>query len=82
VKRIAILIPAFAGCVLVARRRARRAGRVDFAKRIAAKPDGTPAKWIFNNVTAIRQNTERILELLEQQSFAAREARTPNPSGG
>ena len=78
VKRIAILVPALAGCVLLAKRRARRAGRTDFAKRMAAKPDGTPAKWIFDNVTAIRQNTERLLELLEQPTPAAGEAPMPN----
>ena len=33
-------------------------------------------------ITAIRENTERILELLEHQSSAAPEARMPNPSGG
>ena len=64
VKRIALVIPAFVCCALVAKRGARRGRRADFAKRIAAKPDGTPAKWIFTNVTAIRENTERILELL------------------
>jgi hypothetical protein len=82
VKRIAIVIPAVVGCVIVAKRRARGGRRADFAKRIAGKPDGTPAKWIFTNVTAIRQNTERILELLEHESSAAPEARVPNPSGG
>ena len=45
-------------------------------------PDNAPPKWIFTNVTAIRENTERILELLERQSPAEPAARTPNPSGG
>ena len=82
VTRIAILIPTLVGCALVARRLARGAGAFDLGKCIAAMPDNAPPKWIFTNVTAIRDNTERILELLERQSPAEPEAHTPNPSGG
>jgi hypothetical protein len=28
-------------------------------------PDNAPPKWMFRNITAIRENTDRILELLE-----------------
>ena len=28
-------------------------------------PDTAPPKWMFTNITAIRQNTDRILEMLE-----------------
>ena len=37
---------------------------VDWEQRIAAMPDNAPPKWMFNNVTAIRENTERILDLV------------------
>ena len=30
-------------------------------------PENAPPKWIFRNVTAIRENTERILQLLESE---------------
>ena len=69
-KRIAVLIPIVAVAVLLAKRLGPRAGRFDFASRIAAMPDSAPPKWIFNNVTAIRANTDRILDLLQRQATA------------
>jgi hypothetical protein len=36
-------------------------------------PEDAPPKWIFRNVTAIRENTDRILQLLESEE---------RPSGG
>ncbi len=30
-------------------------------------PDDFPPKWMFNNVSAIRENTERILEALAKE---------------
>ena len=38
---------------------------IDWEKRIAALPENAPPKWMFRNVTAIGENTERILRLLE-----------------
>lgn len=38
---------------------------VDWEKRFEAMPDNAPPKWMFRNITAIRENTDRILELLE-----------------
>ena len=54
-----------AGAAFVARPLARRIGRFDMAKCIEAMPDTAPPKWMFTNITAIRQNTDRILEMLE-----------------
>ena len=31
-------------------------------------PDNAPPKWMFNNISAIRTNTERIIELLEGET--------------
>lgn len=36
-------------------------------------PEDFPPKVMFNNVTAARENTDRILELLEQELVATRE---------
>ena len=33
-------------------------------------PDNAPPKWMFSNISAIRSNTERIIELLESESVA------------
>lgn len=30
-------------------------------------PENAPPKWMFRNVSVIRKNTERILELLEAE---------------
>ena len=64
-KRLVIVGAALVAVVLVVKRLAPGMGDVDFGKAIPAMPDNAPPKWVFNNVTAIRANTERILELLE-----------------
>ncbi len=37
---------------------------------IERMPENAPPKWMFRNVSAIRKNTERILELLEAERAA------------
>jgi hypothetical protein len=34
-------------------------------------PDDAPPKWIFRNISAIRENTDRILQLLESEDRSA-----------
>ena len=53
---------------------ARRAGcgGFDFEQMIERMPENAPPKWMFRNITTIRENTERILVLLESE-------RTPAP---
>lgn len=41
--------------------------RVDWEKTFARMPDNAPPKWMFRNISAIRGNTDRILELLERE---------------
>jgi hypothetical protein len=31
-------------------------------------PEDAPPKWMFRNISAIRENTERISQLLEKQA--------------
>jgi len=76
-KRIAALIAIVAVAVLLAKRLGLRAGQFDFASRIAAMPDSAPPKWIFSNVTAIRANTDRILDLLQRQATTEPEHPAP-----
>jgi hypothetical protein len=66
-KKAYVIVAMVAGGVLLAKALASKAGKTDFAERIAAMPDTSPPKWIFSNVTAIRANTERILALLDEQ---------------
>ncbi len=76
-KRVAVLIPIAVVAVLLAKRLGPRVGQFDFASRIAAMPDSAPPKWIFDNVTAIRANTDRILDLLQRQATAEPEHPAP-----
>jgi hypothetical protein len=62
---------ALVGLVFLAKRVAPRLGEVDVGRAIDAMPDNAPPKWVFNNVTAIRENTERILAILEGRTAAS-----------
>ena len=50
--------------VLLVRRSVLRGG-VDWETRVDRMPDTSPPKWMFNNIRTIRENTDRILERLE-----------------
>ena len=72
---------ALAGLAVLARHFGRRMPNVDWAKRIESMPDNAPPKWMFRNVTAIRENTDRILELLESGRAETSPAAPPPPGG-
>ncbi len=42
-------------------------GGLDFGRVIERMPEDAPPKWMFRNISAIRENTERILQLLERE---------------
>jgi hypothetical protein len=58
-------VAAAGGAAYVVRRKMSSTGGPDFAQWVERMPDNAPPKWVFNNVTAIRENTERILQVLE-----------------
>jgi hypothetical protein len=58
------------GAAILAKRRLASRG-VDFESMIERMPENAPPKWIFRNVSAIRENTERILNLLESERTSA-----------
>jgi hypothetical protein len=60
----AVITAAVCGAFL-AKRLASKRGGVDFAQMIERMPEGSPPRWVFDNVSAIRKDTDRILELLE-----------------
>jgi hypothetical protein len=62
---------------LLAARAARRCGGLDFERMIERMPEDAPPKWMFRNITAIRENSERILELLEAEQRPAEAEQTP-----
>ena len=57
---------AVAGAAFLAKHQA-SSGGLDFGRLIERMPDDAPPKWMFNNINAIRENTERILELLKDE---------------
>jgi hypothetical protein len=65
-KRLLIIGAAVAGIGFCARRAACGRG-FDLERMIERMPENAPRKWMFRNITAIRENTERILELLESE---------------
>ena len=66
------------GAVVLAKRRALSREGFDLERFIERMPDNAPPKWAFQNITAIRENTDRILELLDSQHKAdAGEAAMP-----
>lgn len=67
-KKWLILAAVLCGLGLLAKRFAPQACRIDWEKKFAAMPDNAPPKWMFGNITAIRDNTDRILDLLQRGS--------------
>jgi hypothetical protein len=77
-KKVLVFAAVLAGAGVLARLFGPKMSNIDWAEKFEAMPDSAPPKWIFRNITAIRENTDRILELLE--SGRAESARlTPPP---
>ena len=64
-KKVLAIAAALAVLGVLARRLGPKMRNVDWEKRLEAMPDNAPPKWMFRNITAIRENTDRILQLLE-----------------
>ncbi len=78
-KKILVIAAVLAVLGVLARRFGPKMPAIDWEKRLEAMPDNAPPKWMFRNITAIRENTDRILRLLESgRSEPAREA-PPSP---
>ena len=66
-KKLWIAGGAVIGGALLARRFAGRCAHFDFEQMVERMPEEAPPKWMFRNITAIRANTDRLLELLEAE---------------
>ena len=64
-KKLLMVGAAGAGAAFLARRFASGGTGVDLGQLIERMPEGSPPRWMFSNISAIRENTDRILELLE-----------------
>ena len=76
VNRVVVVGGVGLGAVVLGRRLAavRRSGKLGVEKRLERMPDASPRKWLFLNIVAIRENTERILERLEERDDVPAEA--------
>ena len=73
-RRLLLVVGAALGAVgagVLARRAAQGCAGFDFEKMIERMPETAPPKWMFRNITAIRENTERIVGLLESAGAPA-----------
>ncbi len=79
-KKMLVAAAVLVGLGMLARRFGPKMGNIDWEKRLEAMPDNAPPKWMFRNITAIRENTDRILELLESgRAEPVRQAPPPPP---
>ena len=72
-KKLLIGSAVVASAALLARRCASSCGSVDFERLIDRMPENAPPKWMFQNISAIRENTDQILQLLEDQHSSTRD---------
>jgi hypothetical protein len=70
-KKLIVAVAMLVGIAFLAKRFAPKLGDVDWEQRFAAMPDNAPPKWMFRNISETRENTERILELLEDRDHEA-----------
>ena len=74
-KRSLLVGAAVVGAAVRARTSVRARGGFDFERMIERMPENAPPKWMFRNISAIRANTERILELLTTEPGAVADPR-------
>ena len=78
-KKALVFGAVFAGLAVLGRLLGSRMQNIDWEKRFAAMPDNAPPKWMFRNITTIRENTERILQLLESDRSVSTQPASPPP---
>ncbi len=79
-KRVFVFPAVLAGLGLLVRLFGPKMRNIDWEKRLEVMPDNAPPKWMFRNITAIGENTDRILEFLGSgRAESARQASPPPP---
>ena len=63
-KKTLVVAAVLAVLGVLARRLGPKMPAIDWEKRLEAMPGNARPKWMFRNITAIRENTDRILQLL------------------
>jgi hypothetical protein len=67
-KKALTLVAVFVGLAVLAKLLGPKMQNVDWETKFERMPDNAPPKWMFRNITAIRENTDRILDLAEHAS--------------
>ena len=75
-KKVLIAIAVLVGLGVLAKRMGAGMQSVDWERKIEQLPDNAPPKWMFSNIRAIRENTDRILERLDESRLG-----TSTPDG-
>ena len=72
-KKLLVIGGAVTGAALVTNRLASgsRWKEVDFGRLVERMPEDAPPRWIYRNISTIRENTDRILQLLESEDRSA-----------
>jgi hypothetical protein len=78
VKKVLIGAGLAIGGAFLAKRFASSCRGLDFERMIERMPEDAPPKWMYRNISAIRDNTDHIRELLEGErgSVPAESTRT------
>jgi hypothetical protein len=79
-KRLLMSGAAITAAALLAKRLASRSSGLDFGRLFERMPENAPPKLMFRNISAIRENTERILQLLESERTTAAPQPTRDPA--
>ena len=58
-----MFVVVFVGLAVLAKLFGPKMQNVDWEAKFERMPDDAPPKWMFRNITAIRENTDRILDL-------------------
>ena len=69
-KKTLVVVAVLVGLAALAKRFGPKMQDIDWEKRFERMPNNAPPKWMFRNITAIRDNTDRILEILEPKQSA------------
>ena len=67
-KKALVFVAVLVGLAVLAKLFGPKMQNVDWETKFERMPDNAPPKWMFRNITAIRENTDRILELAERPS--------------
>lgn len=76
-KKALVFVAVFVGLGVLAKLFGPKLQNVDWETKFDRMPDNAPPKWMFRNISAIRENTDRILELAER---AKSESTAPEPA--